>query len=82
MARHSVGLTLVEMYAIKHALQKQVNMKNKRLELLCTESILEGWDGAEVREAEFLNKDIRHEKALITRFDNEIKRFKEAKRII
>lgn len=80
LSKKSVQLTLVEMYAIKHALQKQVNEKNGRLEEICTEEVND-WDNELEEEFNILNKDIKHEKALIARFETEIREFKERNQI-
>lgn len=64
-------LTLIEMFAIKHALQKQVNIKNKRLEDICTNTKI--WDCETDEEFYRLDQDIKHEKELINRLEAQIK---------
>jgi hypothetical protein len=71
MSRHNVELTLVEMYAIKHALQKQV--KERR-------GYLNG-NGYTKEKREVAEKDQVHEIALIDRFDTNIREFREKYRI-
>jgi hypothetical protein len=81
MSKCVVNLTLVELYAIKHALIKQVIQKNKRLEDICTESIPADWDSELEEEFTKLNKDVEHERALVNMFEREIISYKQAKRI-
>lgn len=75
MSKQTVNLSLIEMYAIKHALQKQVNEKSKRLEEIYTKDVND-WDDDIEREGYELNSDITHEEALILRFETLIREFK------
>jgi len=78
MSIHRIGLTLVEMYAIKHALQKQVAVKSKRLESIVDS---DDWDEESITESNLLIKDIEHERALISRFETNILEYKACKNI-
>lgn len=75
MSKHNVELTLVEMFAIKHALEKQVVEKRKTIgeefHKECTDWPL----------LEKLSKDVDHEDFLIGMFENEIREYRQAKRI-
>lgn len=71
MVKGMLELTVVEMFAIKHALQRQVTLKNKRLEEICTGT--ESWDYELEEEFNRLNKDIEHEKELVGRLEKQIK---------
>lgn len=71
LSKRSVQLTLVEMYAIKHALQKQVSER---------EAYLNGNGYTDDGRAR-AEKDQTQEKALIVRFENLINDFREKNQI-
>jgi hypothetical protein len=80
LSKHIIALTLVELYACKHALQKQVAINIEKQGKI-VDGEFGSWDGDLIKEFETLEKDINHEKALITRFESEILEYKAAKRI-
>lgn len=73
MSKQAVKLTLVEMYAIKHALQKGLPGKRMQLELAVIKNNTE--------DIEKFEKDIVHEEALAQRFEREIRDFREKNNI-
>lgn len=75
MSKESVTLSLRDMYAIKHALQERYDRKNKRLENM-VDNIYECFGPEEDQEMKRLFKDTKHEKALIKKFEDEIRGFK------
>lgn len=79
MCKHTIRLTLVEMFAIKHALERQVYIKNKRLEYICTQE--DCWDRDIEEEFKTLEKDLEHERELISRLEREIKEYRESKKV-
>lgn len=73
MSKHWVALRFKDMYAIKHALQLQVESKKKRLDEI--ENI------PNIPEKEQLVQDISHESWLAQNMENEILAFREANNI-
>lgn len=71
MSKTSVVLSLVEMYAIKHALQKQVAERQGHL----------NGNGFTENGRKKAEKDQNHEKALIYRFEREITDFRDKNNI-
>lgn len=69
MSKHNISLTLVEMYAIKHGLQRTLVDKKVEFETMQHLTISEG----NIKRYEKLKKDIPHEEELITRFESEIR---------
>lgn len=70
MSKQLVSLRLKDMYAIKHALQLQVQSKKKRLEEI--ENV------PDIPEKEQLVQDISHESWLVQNMENEILDFRKA----
>lgn len=70
MSKQWVALRLKDMYAIKHALQLQVESKKKKLEEI--ENI------PDIPEKEQLVQDISHENWLAQNMENEILDFRKA----
>ena len=66
MSRRPVNLLLKDMYAIKHALQLSIQIKSNTVNL---------------KEKEGLMRDIVHEGALVARFEDQIKNYREKYRI-
>ncbi|MCH5138923.1 hypothetical protein JMF89_17295 [Clostridiaceae bacterium UIB06] len=77
MSKHNISLTLVEMYAIKRGLQRQLKIKQSRLEQMEAATI---WE-ENIEEYEKLKKDVEHEEALIKRFESEIRDFRKKNNI-
>ncbi|AKN32401.1 hypothetical protein Ccar_16645 [Clostridium carboxidivorans P7] len=74
MIKQTIKLTLVEMYAIKHALQ--FKMLNRRAVV----SVYK--DNPKLKKGlEKLEKDIAHEEVLIKMFESEIRDFREKNNI-
>lgn len=73
MSKQAINLTLVEMYAVKHALQMQLRSKENELKSMEQRTIME----ENMDRYQKLQKDVPHEEALIIRFDGKIKDFKE-----
>jgi hypothetical protein len=77
MSKQSIRLTLVEMYAIKHGLEKQLCCKENDLRVMEGTTI---WE-ENIEAYERLKKDVEHERALINRFESEIRDFREKNNI-
>ena len=73
MSKQCVLLRLKDMYAIKHALQLQVELKKKRLE--------EIEDIPDIPEKEQLVEDISHESWLAQSMENEILDFRKVNNV-
>lgn len=76
------NLTLVEMYAIKHALQKQVEERRAELKELEEISVLPGDSCADdfiINDIDTLKKDIAHECELISLFETNILDYRNSK---
>lgn len=73
MSKQAIYLTLVEMYAVKHALQMQLQAKENELRAMEKRTI---WE-ENMDRYEKLQKDIPHEEALVIRFEDKIRDFKE-----
>lgn len=78
MSKQCVRLRLKDMYAIKHALQFQVRLKQEKLCKLVKMDVVEDTCKEKCNEFEIdrLNKDIQHEMWLIQSITNEIEDFK------
>jgi hypothetical protein len=65
------------MYAIKHGLEKQLCCKENDLRVMEGTTI---WE-ENIEAYERLKKDVEHERALINRFESEIRDFREKNNI-
>lgn len=73
MSKQNIKLTLVEMYAIKHALQK--GLPGKRMQLVLA-TLAKNEENIEK-----FKKDLVHEEALAKRLEREIRDFREKNNI-
>lgn len=76
------SLTLVEMYAIKHALQKQVEERRKKLKELKEIIVIPAdtcIDDCIINDISILEKDISHECELISLFERNILDYRNSK---
>lgn len=78
MSKHKIGLRLKDMYAIKHALQSQIRVKQEKIyelskitniEETCRENCVDF-------NIKRLHKDIQHEEWLLQSITNEIEEYK------
>lgn len=84
MSKQTIKLTLVEMYAIKHALKRQLTCKEKTIAGM--ESLDLSKNSKEYTELyknvyEKLKKDVGHERVLVKMFENEIRDFRDKNNI-
>lgn len=78
MSKHNIKLRLKDMYAIKHALQLQIRMKQEKIYELSKITNIEGTCQKSCSEYEIgrVNKDIQHEEWLLQTVVNEIEEYK------
>lgn len=81
MSKHKVLLRLKDMYAIRHALQLQINVKQEKVDELLKISTVNGSCKEECYRFEIdkNKKDIDHEKWLLQTINNEIEELKAVK---
>lgn len=81
MSKHKIGLRLKDMYAIRHALQLQINVKQEKMDELLQITTVDDSCKEECYRFEVnkIRKDIDHEKWLLQSINNEIEEFKSTK---
>lgn len=81
MSKHKVLLRLKDMYAIRHALQLQINVKQEKMDELLQITTVDDSCKEECYRFEVnkIRKDIDHEKWLLQTINNEIEEFKFTK---
>lgn len=81
MSKHKVLLRLKDMYAIRHALQLQINVKQEKMDELLQITTVDDSCKEECYRFEVnkIRKDIDHEKWLLQSINNEIEEFKSTK---
>lgn len=81
MSKHKVLLRLKDMYAIRHALQLQINIKQEKMDELLQITTVDDSCKEECYRFEVnkIRKDIDHEKWLLQTINNEIEEFKSTK---
>lgn len=81
MSKHKVLLRLKDMYAIRHALQLQINVKQEKMDELLQITTVDDSCKEECYRFEVnkIRKDIDHEKWLLQTINNEIEEFKSTK---